>query len=131
MKMGRSVYVPSRAEVVAYAGFDGEQDDWDDQIDYFVSELESAFPSIGVDKGWMGNEGRVVASNRYARIVVAEYCGLVSLSIVPEGYDALSEAWARRVEPRFNKIVESCFGTRYNKLGSMSNGEGVFQPASA
>ena len=55
----------------------------------------------------------------------------MSVSIVPEGYDALSEAWARRVAPRFNRIVESIFGARYNRLGSMSNGEGVFERAAA
>ena len=125
--MGRSVYVPSRAEVVAYASFDGDQDDWFDQIEYFVDELERAFPSVSADSGWMGREGKVVASNRFARIVVAEYCGCVSLSIVPEGYDALSEAWARRVGPRFNKIVESVFGSRFNKVGTFSNGEAVFE----
>lgn len=131
--MGRSVYVPSRAEVVAYVGVESdlEQDDWEYLVDELVLGLEAAFPSVGADSGWMGNEGRVIASNRYARFVIADYCGLMSVSIVPEGYDALSEAWARRVAPRFNRIVESIFGARYNRLGSMSNGEGVFERAAA
>lgn len=131
--MGRSVYVPSEAEVVAYASFDGDYEfDYDDIIDYLVLELGEAFPSISADDGFIGREGRVIASNRLVRIVVAEYCGLVSVSIVPEfGYYELAVAFANRIAPRFNQIVANAFGGIYAKVAVASNGEAFFEKIAA
>jgi len=128
--MGRSVYVPSETEVVVYTSFEGEDYDWDDSINYLVEQLEEAFPSVGADQGWIGREGRVVASSRLVRITVSEYCGCVAVCIVPEGaYEALARRWANQVEREFKGIVANAFGQTYVKVGTFSNGEAVYQRA--
>lgn len=132
--MARSVYVPSGAEVVAYASVECE-----DQFDFrmlmedLVCSLEGAFPSVSKDKGYEGREGAVVASNRLVKFVVAEYCGLLSVSIVPKDdeYYGLGKGFANKVEAKFKKVVAGVFGGIYNRVGAFSNGECIYQKAAA
>ncbi len=132
--MGRSVYVPSGAEVVAYASVECEDSfEYDMLMEDLVASLEAAFPSVSEDSGYVGREGAVVASNRLVQFVVAEYCGLVSVSVVPndDEYYELGKGFANRINAKFQKVVAGVFGGVYAKLGSFSNGEGVYQKVAA
>ena len=68
-------------------------------------------------------------ANRHAWVGVSEYCGLVAFWIVAKddtGHEALSERWVAQVADRFT----STFST-LNRLGTFSNGEGVFERIAA
>lgn len=130
--MGRSVYVPSGAEAVAYASVECEdQFEFDMLKEALVYSLEVAFPSVSEDDGYVGREGVVIASNRLVKFVVAEYCGLMSVSVVPndDEYYERGKGFANRINAKFQKVVAGVCGAVYYKLGSFSNGEGVYQKA--
>lgn len=132
--MGRSVYVPSGAEVVAYVNVECEDSfEYDMLKESLVYSLEVAFPSVSEDSGYVGREGVVIASNRLVKFVVAEYCGLLSVSIVPndDEYYALGKNFANKISARFKSVVAGVCGAVYYKVGSFSNGEGVYAKAEA
>lgn len=135
--MGRSVSYACGATVVAYGHLDyeDEHDDYTytDQMDYFREEVKRMFPSTWEQDEWLGREDHVLMANYHALFGMSEYCGLVSYWIVPR-YDAgcsyrcgdispaLTDRWIAQIEPKFT----SAFGA-LRKLGSMSNGEGVYE----
>ena len=85
--MSRSVFVPWGAVNVAYAAFECSDcpEEFSDSLVNAEYALREKYPSLEAARGWIGNEGRVFLENSFARIVVAEYCGLVSISAVPTG----------------------------------------------
>ena len=152
--MGRSVNYPSNAAAVRYVdtswvGYstddDGDsffdeyqsQDDWDYFIDDVYNIVKSKYPSFEKANSWIGNELNVIAENNHAQIVVSEYCGLASISLVAkqsEGYysedirnDNIANAWTGQIANNFTKLIAKNFINTYAKLASMSNGEGVFE----
>lgn len=137
--MGRSVSYPSAALVVTYRHLDIEdQDDaewlFDDMIDNFRRCLTEMFPSVVSEDKWIGREDRVLARNGNALFGISEYCGLVAYWIVAaDEIDAqfrwdgasrlpLQERWINSIADRF----VATFG-ELTKVGSMSNGEGVYR----
>lgn len=125
--MGRSVSTPSNS-IAVYDRFEGDYDEYE----WFVEDLQNQFcalwPSVEVDDGWIGREDRILASNCHAYFGVSEYCGLVSIWVVPRldsGWDAdwsaLAENWVSQIADRF----QSEFGTM-QRVGGMSNGQGVY-----
>ena len=131
--MGRSVSYPSNA-VVAYSTFEVDpswdcQGEWEDLVDGFRDQVAELFPSMERADKWLGREDHAVMANRHAWVGVSEYCGLVAFWIVPKddtGHEALSERWVAQVAERFT----STFST-LNRLGTFSNGEGVFERTAA
>jgi hypothetical protein len=126
--MGRSVNIPRGAQVVAfnYIEYDGDHDDWsyDDFVEgaqYAISEIA---PSMQPDSGWIDREGRVIASNSFAQMVISEYCGLVSVCLVPEEGNALAEHWCAQLEPKFMMSF-----SELRLIGRASNGEAFFEKA--
>jgi hypothetical protein len=156
--MGRSVSYPRGASVVYaetptnsycascgdYAGEGGcdcsEEDrdwregevDWDWVMDDHRQTLRAMFPSFWDADEWLDREDHVLARNSLVSFGVSEYCGLMSIWLVPRGdlenagLEAFAERWIAAVLPKFRKA----FG-QYEKLGSMSNGEGVFRKVAA
>jgi hypothetical protein len=143
--MGRSVSRPSNAQVIAYAyveaepnDFDGEiaRQNWDDDTVNLSASLRAVFPSLvpPTRDRWLGREDHVILHNNLAAVTVSEYCGLVAVCLVPERRDAyepcdddpLSVRWIASVEARFRKIVAETFGIELAKMGTMSNGEALF-----
>lgn len=131
--MGRSVSYPSGASCVAYATVDVEEcDDWDWLADDFRSEVKRLFPSAWEQDAWPGREDHALMGNHHALFGISEYCGLVAYWILPRHHagcsytthynPGLSEAWCAKVAPKFRKAFAAL-----NKLGTMSNGEGVFE----
>jgi hypothetical protein len=133
--MARSVSTPSNAQSVVYCSFECDEDDdfaFDDSVDNLRYELKAAFPSLADDEEWVGREDRGLVSNRYARIGISEYCGLVAVWAVPkEDYygdvSPLGVAWAAKIEAKLTGIAGQCFGTALKKIGTASNGEAFFQ----
>lgn len=146
--MGRSVARPSDAVETVYLhephrspDEDGDYDGYDaqDDWDYFCEDLQNVvrerFPSFQEDSTWVGNEEKSILENGHARIVVAEYCGTVSVSLVPlehtYSYDnrgLLAAAWCRQVADSFRQHLHKRYPqSAMTRLGSMSNGEAVYR----
>jgi hypothetical protein len=148
--MGRSVSYPSDAVVVTFADNSdeqcsacegagtvecgqcegtGETDAMGETEDCPVCNGEGFIPCDECDgTGWIGREDHVLAENRLARFGMSEYCGLVAYWIVPQkqlGGDNqhdFSETWIKSIADKF----VAAFG-ELTKVGSMSNGEGVYR----
>ena len=152
--MGRSVYVPHKAAEVFYFPFepslgeDGKYDEdlarieWDDliwSIRQCVELLDDSYTSI--DR-WYEREGHLIATNKYCDVVLSEYCGLCSLSFIPEEdapddvWEKLAKVWedysANWISSQRELIAERLrsYGLQlYNLVGRFSNGEAVFETA--
>lgn len=137
--MGRSVSYPSAAQVVTFKFFsdDRAEDDFDMLIDDFRDQLRVMFPSVVEADDWIDREDHVLAENKLARFGMSEYCGLVAYWIVPKEYsgpkgelyyssdrfiEPMSKRWVRSIADKF----VAAFG-ELSKVGSMSNGEGVYR----
>lgn len=133
--MGRSVSVPSDAVTTVYIALDDDFDPdfgWDDFIEDVRNVVKEKYPSFVDDDKWVGREDRSILVNTYARIVVAEYCGLVSISIVPDDHwntSHLTKAWCDRIARSWHRYMTKRFGRALTKLGSASNGESFFRLA--
>lgn len=138
--MGRSVSYASGSLWVLFCSPDGLQDEdeseamyaWEDFKENLTFELKELFPSLGECDKWLDREDHAVLENRHCYIGLSEYCGLVSVWCVPKetDHDPLSRQWIASIEAKAAKAVE-LFATRYRKLGSMSNGEGVYEKVAA
>jgi hypothetical protein len=113
------------------SGYEEDHDGWrfEQLVEDFRYQLKQMFPSVENADDWIGREDHVLAENRLARFGISEYCGLVSYWIVPkewDGYGAdpepLAKRWIASIEDKFVKA----FG-ELTKVGSMSNGEGVYR----
>jgi len=144
--MSRSVNVPSNSAAVLYFSYDDDEDFFYDTISSLcavIGSVDNRFDAAG-DNEWIGREGRVISKCSIASIVLSEYCGLCSLAIVPkedaddDAWEPLKECWEAFAtewsEDFFTKLraklVEDGFGL-LKRLGTFSNGEGVFERASS
>jgi hypothetical protein len=103
--------------------------DWDDEADYLRGWIKEIFPSFEPCDKWLDREDHAIAENSFAYFGISEYCGLVALWLVRKELDwdssaneAMQDRWLAQVEKKFL----ATFGT-LRKLGSMSNGEGVYE----
>ena len=153
--MGRSVMTLGGTAIVAYTEFepshysevhdgfecrDNECDsscdhiyDYQCVLDYYQERVTELWPSFEPADSWVGDELHVIAENAHSIVAVSEYCGLISINLGAK-YDrqayfaddselgGLGEHWRKQIADKFL----STFG-EYAKLGTMSNGEGVFQ----
>lgn len=113
-------------------GFLVDNDGWrfEQLVEDFRSHLKELFPSVEPADEWIGREDHVLAKNKLAKFGMSEYCGLVSYWIVRNDdwpYDsdvseAFSKRWIASIEDKFVKA----FG-ELTKIGSFSNGEGVYR----
>ena len=156
--MARSVsHHPAAVEVVYLRGiifesdiiypeghdFDSDEQPQYDYLDFseFLDELKKvlhkSFSSLRHCDRWIGNENHVILENGPAEVSVAEYCGLISVSLAPkdgsdEDYDqetGRNAIWSGRVANHFRE----CLHKRYKPfalilLGTASNGEAFFRP---
>lgn len=115
------------------------QSEWDYYVDDFRSMMKQAFPSLDECDKWVGREDHALLENQYAFFGVSEYCGLVSMWVQPkdphysenESWDARRDHWIAQIERKFHETANLCFGTAIRKLGSFSNGEGVYERIAA
>ena len=129
--MGRSVDYLNNAHKVFYATFEGEDEwEWSDFSDNITYGLKAKFASLAHCKKWDGRETRIFLENNLCEVGISEYCGLVSISIrAKEGLESLGENWIDKIYANFEKVIRENCGDVYKKVGSFSNGEGVFEKA--
>jgi hypothetical protein len=108
---------------------DEEHPDWDEEVYQYHERIKEIFPSFEPCDKWLDREDHAIAENSFAYFGISEYCGLVAIWLVrkelnvfdPLNY-GLADRWLAQVEKKFL----ATFGT-LRKLGSMSNGEGVYE----
>lgn len=105
---------------------------WDDLIEDIQFFLINRFPSFSKADRWPERESHCILDNYLCDIVISEYCGLVSLGVVPTGMDdyeenttGLAHAWC---EKNVVPFVYETWG-QLQRLGTMSNGESVYTEA--
>jgi len=150
--MSRSVNYLNRATNVAYfqwpliESYNDETDEFEqtDEFEesYIVTDdiqenIISEFPEFERSKKWDGRETAIILTGYGTEIGLSEYCGLATLSIrideneldysnydeneYQEQYDKI-EAW---INENWAKI--SAGYNQYNKIGTFSNGESVYE----
>ena len=139
--MGRSVSTPAGAQLIAYEHIDSlwfDEDCGEWVADEFAGEFfaedtaeqaRKLWPSFEPFDGWAGREDRILLRNGHAEFGVSEYGGLWSIWIRPRpdvDHEELAEAWVTRIGPTFGRVFGSLV-----KIGSMSNGEGVYERKTA
>jgi len=148
--MGRSVNYLNRALLISYfewptlwiyneeTGIDENSDELMDgyEVRQDIQEsIISEFPEYEYSKKWDNNETAIILTGYGTEIGLSEYCGLATLSIridenllayyeqdeYNEQYDKI-EAW---INENWAKI--SAGYNQYNKIGTFSNGESVYE----
>ena len=128
--MGRSVSMATDSLLVAFQVYDadgwGEFDEYLDDIRMVATERWPSFTDCDV---WVGREDHAILENGLGYLGVSEYCGLVSVWFVAkestywfEARQDLARGFAEKIAPSFHRM----FG-ELRKLGTMSNGEGVYE----
>ena len=127
--MGRSVSYPSNS-IVAFTEFYSEDEDythedWQLFKDQLLERALILFPSMWVDRLFIGQEDLGLAANNFARFGVSEYYGCVAVWLTfrddcnkPE----LALQWFRQVQDKFLKEFSTM-----TRIGVMSNGEAVYK----
>lgn len=133
--MGRSVSIPHRAIAVCYLDISGYDEfdfesDIESDIEYYQDSIKSLWKSFEPCDEWLDREDRAILENELAYVGVSTYCGLMSLWLVPKedeyGYypqnDNLAVAFCNRIAEKFERTF-----SQFNKIGTFSNGEAVFE----
>ena len=107
------------------------QDNWiyfkENIIDIITTKYKSL--DLPIKKKWNNSETEVILENQYCMIGLSEYCGLVSLSIaVNDNYEPLALNWINKVWVKIEEMFQKAYpNSCLRKLGTFSNGEGVFE----
>lgn len=128
--MSRSVDYVSEAAVVIYLDCTDIEDDWEWEclLDGLRRIIEKRYPSfVSVDK-WPGRELHTILENAHTSITIAEYCGLVSVSLSSNQESNLSDGWTNSIAGNFTTLMKKNYGDAIlRKIGSFSNGECVYE----
>lgn len=129
--MARTVHIPEYAKLVAYAApFLGEAEVTPEMFQAHVADLTKRllahFPSLSeAPRTIDGGEGHILARNDYVEFGYSEYMGLFSIwaVVAKDSPDpAFSIRWCDEVRDGFlDEFAE------FNRIGSFSNGEAVFE----
>lgn len=102
------------------------EDSWEMFVEGIVYDAINKWSSFSPTDEWVGREDHAILENTYAYIGVSEYCGLAAVWLLPKEDNPLAENWCEQISKNFEKM----FG-EYRKIGSMSNGEGVYEKIAA
>jgi len=134
--MSRSVSHLNNAEVILYFPYDEENNEsfaWQDLKDNLINEITKYLPSFYASDKWDNRETLIILENNYCNIGISEYCGLVSLSTSAKNSDYniyinnFGKAYANKIEKTLKKVLKNLGLSNYNKIGTFSNGEGVYE----
>jgi hypothetical protein len=111
------------------------QDEFDWLLGDFRSEVLRTFDSAHEDDTWLDLEDHALAANRFVWFGISEYCGVIALWMAPKdapydspaSWEALRDNWMAQAWPKFKKLANSCVPEPMVRLGTMSNGESVYQ----
>lgn len=128
--MGRSVWTHENAVVTVFYQLDDDGDEfscdlWDCHVDDIQEAFKRKFPSMVDCDYWPERESHAIVENERCMVVISEYCGLISLGIVPLDDDGLAIYWTREHVAPF---LRETYG-ELRKIGTMSNGEAVYERA--
>lgn len=104
-----------------------EEYEFEDLIDNLKYELKAKYPSLKNDDDYIDREGKIFLSNKLAKVGISEYCGLAAVFVVPEEDNNLALNFVNNIAAGFKKAVAGVAGPVYAKVGSFSNGEGVYE----
>jgi hypothetical protein len=130
--MGRSISTHRNAFATFYTQFECEDEEdssyeWENFVDYIREMLSNKYKSLSNVDRWVDREDHVILENSVAEISISEYCGGVAICLAPRDTDnPLHEGWCGQICQGFHKLLNKHF-QGYVKIGSMSNGEGVYQ----
>jgi len=129
--MGRSVMTVNDAIQIVYLVYKGEDEwEWDDFILDIQEVIQQKYKSFEPCDKWDGREEYRILENDLARIVICEYCGLVSINLAVRDdsiyWLALAEHWCRQIA----KGLAELFPGRYQCIGRASNGEAFYERVS-
>jgi len=127
--MSRQVSVPSDAECVVYRDVSDIVNDfeWNDFLYEITMQAQELWPSLDTCDEWPHNrEDHALLENTFIYFGVSEYGGICSIWLCAKDdteLHHLAQRWIKSVAPKFKQT----FDTGLVKLGSMSNGEAVYQ----
>lgn len=149
--MGRSVDYLNHAEYVIYftADWINEHDkdeeynvlqsqwNWDDFKSNLTALICKKLKSYNEVDKWDSNEVSIFLENELCEIALSEYCGLYSLSIRAKddefynSYEKVKNGLSKHHAIQIRNTLEKCLydvgGTLLNRVGTFSNGEGVYE----
>lgn len=152
--MGRSVLTATNATTTLYFDASLDPDDydgfaeadlaaqwaWDDFVGNLTSTVPAYFPSMGPEDTWENQEIHYILGNDLCKIGVSEYCGIVSVSIVPKNQceycwrpcdcdplHNLATAWTAKNAAKIAQVIIDHTGWEcYSKAGTFSDGTSVY-----
>jgi len=124
--MPRGVYCNSDAVLTVHIDSSvwSEPDDpdaadyWKACVDGTMLCIETRWPSFVKCDRWAGREEHVMLENDHAEIVVYEYCGMTSISLVPsnEHQPEIAEHWCNQIAPGLQEMIDRLFPNHtYNR----------------
>ena len=144
--MGRSVNYLNNAVTIIYftseylnSELEGEIFAWEDFVINLKYDIMNKLKSYVKSDKWDNQETQIILENELCNIGISEYCGLYSLSVAPIDFDGyypednakinFAEHHAKQIEKTLCKILKDNRCTVLNRLGTFSNGEGVYEKA--
>jgi hypothetical protein len=100
--------------------------DWQELIEDVRDCIQEKYSSFHECDRWDSNEVHVILENRFAYVTISEYCGLVSVCLVPKDNEPLAESWCYNINQRWSLRLNKRFGG-LRKIGTASNGEAFFE----
>ena len=143
--MGRSVETCQHAEETVYMHYDVEYDEdtfeeeWDCFQDGIFAVCMKVAPSLTrVDNKWLPypyRESRILMENGNCWVTISEYSGCVALSFIPTAvygdyvniHESCQRQWICQVVPKIVALLKKNSYQLLSRLGTMSNGVGVFE----
>ena len=128
--MGRSVSYPTDATTVVFVREEDPDDVFffEDALEDFKSLMTECFKSLGETDVWVGREDHAVLENNLAYFGISEYCGMLSLWVLPkEDFINLSVNWTNQIANKFKKAVKNSFGEVYVAVGRFSDGTSLYE----
>jgi len=131
--MARSVLTPNTLGTQSFYVYIEPDEEDDFIIDDFVQEVRDAalncFNCMVICKDYMDREMLVIAKNQNHRVVVSEYCNLVSISIEPHGDYAETLALTNipKMIKKLKGYIQDLGWVTLKLVGRASNGEAFYE----
>lgn len=137
--MGRSVSHAEYSKHITYTHLEylgdewADRDQWQDFIEGLRNQIKELFPSMYECNEWVGREDYAIMENRYARIGVSEYDGMVSIWMQPidletghgddERLVGIQESWIDKARDKHISLGN------LKRQGGFSDGTSLYMPA--
>jgi len=127
--MPRGIYCNPDAvltvHIDSHLGFDPDDPDatflWKESIDEIMDCIKARWPSFNKCNRWADREELVLLENGHAEVVVYEYCGSTSISLVPSNDERpeIAEHWCNQIAPCLQEMIDKMFpGQTYDRTSN-------------